>query len=397
MHTALRGEQTAIRGWIPALDGIRGSAILMVMLFHYSVKLDRGHPVERVVGALSGYGWSGVDLFFVLSGFLITGILIDSRGAENYFSSFYVRRILRIFPAYYLCLGLFLLILPAIDPGWTRLLPAVHDRWLYVWYAQNWAGIFRFPGQAILTPYWSLAVEEQFYLVWPLVVAAFAGRKLLRVIVGAATFAVLLRFVCLAIGVSPEAIYANTLTRLDTLLIGAGCAVAVRDPAWLIRLRKLARWSWLAPLAPFVALQFVSAPHKTIHPGVQGIGFTAIGLSYAGLLLTAVLDGNRILHRFFTSRPMRLLGKYSYAAYLWHFPAMHFFRVGIENRIRVPGTVSILLMGALTLLLSVLSYYLVERWFLFFKKGYEPRRPAVSAIPATETAPASSTVAASEA
>src|SRR5436190_14494061 len=159
-------EKRTGHGWIPALDGIRGLAILMVMLFHYSPELDRSNPIERVAGSFCGYGWTGVDLFFVLSGFLITGILLESRAAGNYFSSFYMRRVLRIFPAYYLSLGLMFLVVPKIDSGGLRLLPSAHDRWMYVFYAQNWVGIFHYPGQMIVTPYWSLAVEEQFYLVW---------------------------------------------------------------------------------------------------------------------------------------------------------------------------------------------------------------------------------------
>jgi len=175
LNTHPSGEEVRQwRGWIPALDGIRGLAILMVMLFHYGGNLERTNPIGRLVGGLFSFGWSGVDLFFVLSGFLITGILLDSRNAENYFSSFYARRVLRIFPAYYVSLALLLLILPMLDPPLRLSLPS--DQWMYVFYAQNWVGIFDYPGRGLLTPYWSLAVEEQFYLVWPLVVARVCRR-----------------------------------------------------------------------------------------------------------------------------------------------------------------------------------------------------------------------------
>jgi peptidoglycan/LPS O-acetylase OafA/YrhL len=364
-------------GWIPALDGVRGLAILMVMLFHYNPELNRNNPLEHLAGSVFGFGWSGVDLFFVLSGFLITGILLDSRPAENYFSSFYARRVLRIFPAYYLSLGLFFLILPRIDPGLLGLLPSAHDRWMYWFYAQNWVGIFRFPGQMLLTPYWSLAVEEQFYLIWPLVVARFAGRKLLAVTAAACGFAVLLRFGCMMAGVHAAAIYANTLTRMDSLLIGAACAIAVRDPRLRQQLGRYARWSWLAPLVPFFGLRLISSrslPTQTT--GLQGIGFTLVAVSYAGLLLTAVLGGNPGVQRFLRSRPLRALGKYSYAAYIWHFPSMYFVKVAIRNRIHPGGPMRILLMVTATMVVSVISYHLVERWFLLLKKKFEPRLPA---------------------
>jgi peptidoglycan/LPS O-acetylase OafA/YrhL len=369
-------------GWIPALDGIRGLAILMVMVFHYTIELDRSNPIALLAGALCGYGWTGVDLFFVLSGFLITGILLESRTAENYFSSFYMRRLLRIFPAYYISLGLILFVLPMMNPSGSRMLPSAHDRWMYAFYAQNWIGIFHYSAQNVLTPYWSLAVEEQFYLIWPLVVARFAGEKLLRIIGVICIATMLLRFGCMAAGIHPVAIYVNTLTRMDSLLIGAACAVAVRDPRRVESLRRYARWLWLAPFGAFLGVRLISSPSsKTMDPVVQGVGFTAIALSYAGLLLATVLGGNPVLQQFLSSRPMRALGKYSYAAYLWHFAAMPIVRSTIPAHVHVWGVWRMLLMGATTAVLSVSSYYLIERWFLLLKKKFEPRLPAIAPTP----------------
>jgi peptidoglycan/LPS O-acetylase OafA/YrhL len=365
-------EKTRSRArWIPALDGIRGLAILMVMLFHYSTELNRSKPWERLAGFVCGYGWSGVDLFFVLSGFLITGILLDSRGAANYFFSFYMRRVLRIFPAYYISLTLVVFGLSGI--GAARLLPPEHDRWMYLFYVQNWVGIFQYPGQMILTPYWSLAVEEQFYLFWPLVVARFTGKRLLRVIGAICVLALLLRYACMAGGVSPEAIYANTLTRMDSLLIGAACAVFLRQPSQIERLRRHAGWLWLAPVVPFLGVHLISSPYVTVNPLVQGIGFTVIALSYAGFLLATILEGNVVLHGILNSSVLRALGKYSYAAYLWHFPARYLVRTTILHHVALGGPFRILLMVAVTVLLSVASYHLVERWFLLLKMKFEPR------------------------
>jgi peptidoglycan/LPS O-acetylase OafA/YrhL len=342
------------------------------MLFHYSTELDRTDPFQRLFSSFCGYGWTGVDLFFVLSGFLITGILVDSRSADNYFSSFYARRVLRIFPAFYASLLVFFVILPALDHDIVRLLP-MHDRWMYVFYAQNWVGIFRYPSQLLLTPCWSLAVEEQFYLIWPLVVARFTGRKLLWIIGAGCVAAVLLRFGGLAAGVSREAIYANTLTRMDSLLIGAACAVLVRDARWRERLRPLARWSWLAPIVPFVALRFTATSPKTLDPAVQGIGFTVVALSYAGVLLTIVLRGNSVLQGFFSSRVMRSLGKYSYAAYLWHYVTLRIVRTTFDGYLPRTGFLRMLVMILLAMLMSLASYHLVERWFLRLKNRFEPR------------------------
>ena len=380
------GEE--LRPWsgsIPALDGSRGLAILMVMLFHYCAALDRTNPVGRLVSGLFGYGWTGVDLFFVLSGFLITGILLDSREAENYFSSFYARRVLRIFPAYYASLAVLLFLVPLIDPPIRQLIPA--DQWIYVFYAQNWVGVFDYPGRGLFTPYWSLAVEEQFYLVWPLVIARVAGRRLAWTVAALCVSAVSLRFLGLAVGASTEAIYTNTLARMDSLLIGAGCAIAVRDPRLLARFRRHARWLWLAPVVPMLLIQLFLSSRKTVHPAVQGIGYTVIALSYAGLLLGAVLRGNPLLERFLCSRPMRTLGKYSYAAYIWHFVVMRLVRKAVTNHVRLPGPLTILLMISTTLLISLLSYHLVERWFLLLKKRFEPRFAPAAAWASGEPLP----------
>jgi peptidoglycan/LPS O-acetylase OafA/YrhL len=220
-----------------------------------------------------------------------------------------------------------------------------------------------------LIPYWSLAVEEQFYLVWPLVVARFAGKALTRVIVAVCLTAMLLRFAGLAAGVAREAIYANTLTRMDSLLIGAACAVCVRDERLRGRLRPLARWLWLAPLAPFIALRWTATSPKTLDPMVQTIGFTVIALSYAGLLLAAVLGGPSPLQRFLSSRIMRALGKYSYAAYLWHYLTMRIvWKIGVHFHAG-----NIVVMIAVTMLMSIASYHLIERWFLRLKGRFEPR------------------------
>ena len=290
---------------------------------------------------------------------------------EIIFLPFYMRRVLRIFPAYYISLGLVFFVLSGV--GAARLLPSEHDRWMYLFYVQNWVGIFHYPGQMILTPYWSLAVEEQFYFLWPLVVARFAGKRLLRVIGAICVLALLLRYGCMAAGVSPEAIYANTLTRMDSLLIGAACAAVLREPSQIERLRRHARWLWLAPVVPFMGVHLIPSPYVTVNPLVQGMGFTVIALSYAGLLLASILQGNGFLHGVLNSRPLRALGKYSYAAYLWHFPARYLVRTMILSHVALGGPFRMLLMGAVTVLLSVASYHLVERWFLRLKMKFEPR------------------------
>src|SRR5262245_35087776 len=175
-----------LTGHQPGLDGVRGVAILMVMAIHFV-----GDSTARTLGQTllvkaAGYGLLGVDLFFVLSGFLITGILLDAKNRPHYFRNFYALRTLRIFPLYYAVLAVLLLLIPAV----TTLSPLLEQAreqqgWLwtyttnfYVAYTSSWRSL------TYVTHFWSLASEEHFYLVWPLVVFALRRKALERVCVG---------------------------------------------------------------------------------------------------------------------------------------------------------------------------------------------------------------------
>src|SRR4051794_24796932 len=227
----------------PALDGLRGTAILAVLVCHYSALL----PQSPAVGTLQ-IGWAGVDLFFVISGFLITGILLDARGTPNYFRNFYARRVLRIFPLYYGILAVTLLSMLAV-----RLATAPHgDAGLrQLWAAQPWLWTFTvnfwMPLQPtwnrwaeIVIPLWSLSVEEQFYLVWPLVVWRSSDRALIRTCLAVMVGVLFLRLVLTAIRVDWFALYTMTPTRADALAAGALVAVLLRLPDGERRARRLA-------------------------------------------------------------------------------------------------------------------------------------------------------------
>ncbi|HLH41682.1 MAG TPA: acyltransferase [Bryobacteraceae bacterium] len=361
--TGLRPERIA------PLDGIRGLAILAVVLMHYDAFLDRHVFFQHILTSIFDYGWAGVDLFFVLSGFLITRILLATREASNYFRAFYARRVLRIFPLYYASLLLlFGVLIPKMS---TEPSPTAPEIFRYFLYLQNWFMPLQWSGQ-----YWSLAVEEQFYLMWPLVVYNFERKRLLHIAIGGSILSLLLRSALVIAGANPVLILTNVFTRLDALLMGSACACLMQQNGFEDRLRRPARWFWCAPLASFPALRLAAGSFHNTAPVILSVGYTIVGVSCAGVLLTAVLTaGSRsLLQRFLTHPAMRMLGKYSYAAYIWHV-LVRVTVLYLEQtwlRVSTPWFVNIPLMFAITIGVSMLSHAAIERPFLSLKRYFEP-------------------------
>ena len=359
------------KGWIPPLDGLRGLAVLMVLLYHCRFELTSNALPQRAAKWLFGFGWSGVDLFFVLSGFLITGILLDSRQASNYFSSFYARRALRIFPLYYLSLIIAFAVAPLLLPETARNLPPIHDRLWFFAYIQNWLGVPVIPWPHFMIHYWSLGVEEQFYLVWPLVIFALPSRRVLQAIAGVCVFSLVLRCGLLAGHVDPSLIYRNTFARMDALLMGAACAFLIRDKKWMERLRGCTTWFSLAPLAVFIGLR----PFQDVDWIDKSIGFTAVGLSYSAFLLAVVLTINQrsLLQSVFTNPLMMKVGKYSYGIYVWHLLVIQLVKKLelVAFKMTFPGVLNVPLVIGATIAVSICSYAMIERPFLRLKRHFE--------------------------
>jgi peptidoglycan/LPS O-acetylase OafA/YrhL len=196
--------------------------------------------------ALFSTGWTGVDIFFVLSGFLITGILLDTKGSRNYFQSFYARRTLRIFPLYYLVLTTVLACDALFGNAWSHYnLPIAADREFYFLFLNNWWALLKSTWHSnMIGHFWSLAVEEQFYLMWSLCVWLVPAKRLGRVCIFAYAAVLLLRIVWLSQAGPSHALIENTFTRMDTLLAGAGCSLLVHRKEWLDTAAK-----WIRPAA----------------------------------------------------------------------------------------------------------------------------------------------------
>ena len=389
---------------VPALDGVRGIAILMVMIYHYTFRFAPTTTGEKVLHSLGALGWSGVDLFFVLSGFLITGILLKNRGRRGYYSSFFIRRTLRIFPLYYAFLFVVMILLPAAGMFDTPDLRALEGRQIWLWtYTQNVAvaiaGEWLFNVDWVnLNHLWSLAVEEHFYLFWPFIVAALSPRNLLRLCLGVVAVVPLARFVALAAGISPLATYALTPFRADALMLGGALAVVLSQPVDRRRLRFLG-WSAIIGGTAVLLGLVVATSNATHHTmSMQTIGFSLLIAIYGGLIALAARDRGGPLEWPLTLGWLRAAGKYGYAGYIFHQVLQPPIEAVASPDVlasilgsATAGLAAHVLIGiTASFALAVVSWHLVEKRFLALKsrftvrdKDHRPRehRPVGDCVP----------------
>ena len=365
---------------LDALDGVRGVAVLAVMASHFERFLPP-LPWLLPVKAAAAYGWAGVDLFFALSGFLITGILIATRGAPRYFQSFYARRTLRIFPIYYLTLVAVLAAAP-LFPSVADHLPPPEQRPLYFLYLTNWIPAFTgiWPPN-VLGHFWSLAVEEQFYLVWPLLVAVLSRGSLRAVALGLAVLAFCVRIIAVSLHGPSAAVDLSTITRLDGLALGAFGAMmyAARSDERGISLRR-----WIVIPLTIFALGLLVLPDDAYRMRwYQTAGFSLLGLGFAALVThLAFTDGSAtVLQRAFRAPWLRRVGAYSYGMYVYHVPVLGVCEVLLFRRLpaalQANGVVALLYVGllaAITFAVAAASYELLERRILRLKDRFRAGR-----------------------
>jgi len=366
---------------IPGLDGIRGLAILLVMVFHMTV-IEGGPLLDRLWIGAANVGWAGVDLFFVLSGFLITGILFDSKGSDGYFRNFYARRVLRIFPLYYSVVFVCLVILPLIDHPRIRSQGAVPGDEIWYWtYLSNFSIAHHHQFRhAILDISWSLAIEEQYYLVWPLVVLFLSRRALIRVCVGLIGAAVVFRCALLLADVHPVAIYVITPSRMDALALGSLLALLDRGEGGLRAWTGFARRGLAATGVAFAGILLWQRGPANYSPVMQAVGYTTAALFFGALLVLVVgSPAGSAIPRMFEGRFFRTLGRFSYALYLCHLPVRSSFRGVIfppDRFFTVFGSklpallVFYLLAMSASLLLAWLSWHACEKHFLKLKRFF---------------------------
>ena len=322
-------------GFIPALDGLRGIAIILVMLHHFTYYRPAS-GIDAMIGSVVFFFWTGVDLFFVLSGFLITGILLDTRGSERYFTSFYARRFLRIFPLYYLVLFLAFVVLPqfpsvhAVLIGHTEPaeLPPQWPYWLYLtnfWIAEHgwmngWVDVA-----------WSLAIEEQFYLVWPLVIWLCPPRLVVWLCTAIFVSQVFARSFARASDVDVLPIYVLTWFRLDGLVIGALLAIALRRGI-MPALARLAPIVVIVGIAGLIVVSIQGGHTWWWNRRMQQFGYSLIAVIAGAMLVSAISrPADSPWPRLLSAGWLRAFGKYSYCLYLIHAPVMRAVREYVFN------------------------------------------------------------------
>jgi len=367
---------------IPELDGIRGLAILMVLVCHY-IQI----PLQSVPGSLPKYAakllsltWSGVDLFFVLSGFLICGILLDNKESSTFFRTFYVRRTTRIFPLYFALLVIFVFARSTLSIPW--LFENAAPLWSYATFTQNIVvalkGLMGEQTNFWLGLTWSLAIEEQFYLILPFVVFFVSRRSLLLMFCCGIIGAVVLRIF------SPgDHAYVLTPWRADSLLSGAAFAVLVRSPSfasWIARNRRMLVFAFFVLLAGAAAMTAKPwAPWAKNH--------LWLALLYSVFLLVVLTQMFPVLNRILVSRVLVWMGTISYGVYLLHPPVaalLHWYISGkTAPQFRTTTDIMVTVLAIIvTLGLATLSFRHFETPFLKLgqKFKYAPARtaPAVS-------------------
>jgi len=351
------------------LDGLRGIAILLVVFYH-----NFGFVKYFF------FGWLGVDLFFVLSGFLITDILLNTVNKPGYFKNFYAKRVLRIFPLYYLSLIIFLLILPRIKDFPLDFSFYIDHQWWFWTYLQNWFLIFHNVGYTTtaIQHYWSLAVEEQFYIVWPLLIFIIRKPRILLFIT-----------VLLLLGVIGTRLYMWTMqikdlnyfglytyTRIDGICIGSMLAILQFMRSRFIN--KYFTGLILLLAAMNFVFYFVNKEFNFTYPYLAIVGYTTFAMLFAIIVHEVIQGNNKFFNFILNIRPLKFFGKISYGLYIFHWPIYLILYDSVDKIVRpminISGNnltilVSILL-TIIGVLISIISFYTFERYFLKKKKAF---------------------------
>lgn len=391
---------SAVLTHMPAIDGLRGIAILLVLIHHFTPAVSGSAFTKRML-MISHTGWIGVDLFFVLSGFLITCILLKTRSGPDYFLNFYARRTLRIFPIYYITLVALLVVLPALlavpqlgeavntlFSKTTRDLPSMLDGQSWLWlYGTNLKIAMEGDRWGTVNHFWSLAVEEHFYLVWPVVVYFASRGTLKRICMVCILGAPLLRAMLMLGGFDSVVPYVLTVTRVDSLAVGGLLAALITErngiQKWSSRLTAVAAVSVVMLIA--IVAYYKRLNRDDLMTTVFAYSLLATISAWAVLKASQIRIGTRA-HTIIANPVLMSLGKYSYGLYVTHmffvpvyvklFPwtTLHKLTGSYAWAIVAHATLAILCSWAI----AWVCFHAFEKHFLKLKGLFDYRKPAVA-------------------
>jgi peptidoglycan/LPS O-acetylase OafA/YrhL len=358
-------QDFSIGNYYPALNGLRGLAIILIILYHN-------------FGYVSFFqlSWIGLDLFFVLSGFLITGILLKKRDSGNFLRNFYARRMLRIFPVYYLSIVLILFILPhLLTYPFSLKYFLANQRWF--WFEiQNWLFIIKPDGNNnFLNHFWSLALEEQFYLVSPWIILWIKPvQKIIRFLLVVILLMLALRLIVWFYhfeNISYLDLYA--FTRIDGLCVGGLLAIFTYQKNLILdKINKLLSLFFFSLI--FVVLPSCKFFFNCRLPYTACALFPGIALFWGSIVWSSVRAGS-IPYKIFNSRFLIFFGRISYGLYIFHWPVFRLFASGAfiwrGNRNSLGANlVTSVISVSIAIILAIASYYSVEKFFLGLKKYF---------------------------
>jgi peptidoglycan/LPS O-acetylase OafA/YrhL len=355
----------SLKNYIPELDGVRGLAIILVVGFHYFFNI---FP----------FGWIGVDLFFVLSGYLITSRLISTEKREDRFSIFYKNRILRILPIYYAAFFSFFVGYHLLVSSKNLPFFSFYDKnWLsFVMFFQNWSFIeYGQVKENHLQHFWSLAIEEQFYLIWPLLIFKFRR----NIYFFKAILFVLLSIIALRTFLFikyPDPIYSvhyyyNTFCRMDSFLLGGVLFLYQQKN----KAKQFVNYFFTATLILILGI-IITGNAKISNPFISTIGFTLIALMFTGLIHNVTTHSTKIISHVFNYSWLKFVGKISYGLYIFHWIVLRVLEPKLSQQVSEYIGLShenshwFSLFGclAISFLLSVISFFYFESYFLKLKR-----------------------------